>query len=77
VGDLNHDIYTDLVAIRGDDKFVVYLYDPTAHKFVDIGQEYEANCIIDSINIATISKQGNGIFLKCSEGKGSSFVKAY
>ena len=76
LGDINDDIYTDLITIRGDDKFVVYLYHPTEHKFIQTGKVYDAECDIESINIARVSSKNRGIFLKCI-GKGVAPLKAY
>ena len=62
--------------IRGDTQFSAYLFDPESHHFSDLNQIYDAECVIDSVNIAKISATGKGIFLKC-EGPGPSVVKAY
>ena len=75
-GDLNNDIFTDLITVRGDSTFAVYLYAPEDHKFIDIGQEFNAECPIESINIASVSSDQIGIFLKCYDGD-DSLVKSY
>lgn len=36
-GDLNNDIYTDMITVRGESTFAVYLYSHQEHKFIDIG----------------------------------------
>ena len=77
VGDLDDDTYTDLIAIRGDRNFVIYIWDNKQHRFMDPGEVFDAGCNIDSINIVRLSNLGPGVFLKCDEGKAAGVVKVY
>ena len=75
-GDLNNDIYSDMIAVRSDSLFAIYLFDPDNHKFIDLNTDFDAGCPIESINIASSPSSPVSIFIKCNGGD-SSLLKTF